>query len=161
MPTTLHQRHRRPSGQDVTWRWKEEGDEAQYVLHRIRQEDDSSRVALLLSLSGRVNPEELPSEIGSCSLYELSLQDQEPSYYFLDREESLYAFTEAYLSALGKLQEEHTGMAELCVVPAVPAPVAIAMGRDLLPARHPKLVIYDLVKCGDASKYIRTIEVTP
>lgn len=160
-PNTLYQRHRNPNRQAQTWRWKVSGRIARYRMRCLRRGSDPNRVALLLSLSDRINRKILPEEVDeSFSIYELTLDGQRPSYFYLEREKSVDSFTQAYLAALDDgILDDHPDLNELFVFPAVPAPIAIAMGRDLLPARHPTLVVYDLVKDNGVSKYIRTIEV--
>jgi hypothetical protein len=38
---------------------------------------------------------------------------------------------------------DHPDVRELHIIPAVPAPVAVACGHDLLPKVHPTLIVYD------------------
>ena len=47
-------------------------------------------------------------------------------------------------------------MREIHLIPAVPAPAAVAVGLDRMPKAHPRLVVYD--KRGDAG-FERTIVV--
>lgn len=158
VPNTLHQRHRDAKNQNVSWRWKDRGPVAQYEFRRLREGKDPAKVVLLVSLSDRLRPAELPAEVATThSLYELTLKGARPSFFFLAREQSVHTFTASYLGALAELLDAHPGLAEVSVFPAVPAPIAIAMGRDMMPARHPTLVLYDLV----GGQYIRTIEVKP
>jgi SMODS-associated and fused to various effectors sensor domain len=42
--------------------------------------------------------------------------------------------------------EEHPDVKNVHVFPAVPAPIAIACGHDLLPKVHPALSVYDYDK---------------
>lgn len=160
VPDTLHQRHRGETGEATNWRWKSSGRIAKFSLQVKRQGTDATQVALLLSLSGIVALDELPEEVNEAyTVYELTLDGQRPDLGFLGREKSLHAFRQFYLNALGTLLEQHPGLKALSVFPAVPAPVAIAMGRDRLRARHPSLLLYDLVKSDGESRYIRTFEV--
>lgn len=93
-----------------------------------------SRVALILSLSGTVDPTTLPTGIdGSFTIYEITLQGQEPGTDFLNRREDLREFRRVYRQALATIVRQHPHCQDLALFPAVPAPVAIACGYDLLP----------------------------
>ena len=50
----------------------------------------------------------------------------------------------------------HPGVEEIHLIPAVPAPAAVAIGLDRMPKAHPRLVVYD--KRGNAG-FERTIVV--
>jgi hypothetical protein len=61
-----------------------------------------------------------------------------------------------YRAVLARLRRDHPGLHELHVLPAVPAPVAIACGFDLLPKVDPTLVIYDnLMKNGGFTERLK------
>jgi hypothetical protein len=47
---------------------------------------------------------------------------------------------------LGLISKEYPGIEEIHLFPAVPAPVAVSCGRELLPKVHPSLLMYDYNK---------------
>jgi SMODS-associated and fused to various effectors sensor domain len=101
-------------------------------------------VALVLSLSGTIDDRLLPSEIDAdYSVYEITLQDRTPDPGFLNRREDLDNFRLTYRRFLAELMRDHPGIKELHVFPAVPAPVAVTCGHDLLPKVQPTLAVYD------------------
>ena len=57
-------------------------------------------------------------------------------------------FRTTYQEALGAIVLEHGSGGSLHLFPAVPAPVAVLCGRELLPKAHPELRVYDF----DAAK---------
>jgi hypothetical protein len=79
------------------------------------------------------------------SLYEITLAGQVPNSGFLRPRADLGALREMYRAFLADLRRDHPGLKELRVFPAVPAPVAVACGFDLLPKVDPVLVVYDNV----------------
>ncbi len=100
----------------------------------------------MLSLSGIVDPGSLPEAIDArFSLYEITLEGQVPNTGFLRQRADLDAFRATYREFLARLRRDHPGLRELHVFPAVPAPVAVACGFDLLPKVDPALVVYDNV----------------
>jgi hypothetical protein len=140
----FYQRHR--SG-DQPWKWKTDGEPVRYKLRKVRSGTDLAAVALLISLSGTVNENSLPANIDSrFSVYEITLADQTPNVDFLRQRRDLEEFRIEYRNFLSSLMKDHPDVKELHVFPAVPAPVAVACGHDLLPKVHPALLVYDYDK---------------
>ncbi len=127
------------------WTWHDSGTHAEYATAKRRVGSDANKVALVLSLSGPIDVSSLPAAIDSSfAVYELALESESPHPGFLRQREDLERFRTLYRSFLADLRGK--GIKELHVFPAVPAPVAIVCGFDLLPKVDPSLVIYDNVK---------------
>lgn len=140
----FYQRHR--TG-DQPWKWKADGDPARYELQKLRSGTDHTQVALILSLSGTVNEKSLPADVdGRFSIYEIVLAGQTPNVDFLRQRRDLEEFRMTYRHFLSSLMKDHPNIKEMKVFPAVPAPVAIVCGHDLLPKVHPALSVYDYDK---------------
>jgi hypothetical protein len=143
VPVDFYQRHR----DTKDWIWKTEGQPAEYEFHLIRKGTDSKSVALLLSLSGKVHPEYLPEEINEkFYLYEITLKGQSPNTDFLKQRQDIQNFESLYRATLAQIMTEHGKLDALHLFPAVPAPVAIVSGYDLLPKVYPTILIYDYDK---------------
>lgn len=156
VPLTLYQRHR----DTEAWKWKSKGEIAAYTFQALRHGTDATAAALLLSLSGRVRQEDLPKEIdGRFSVYEIALANMRPTPRFLEREESLQAFRSKYLDAVRCIVADHPGLSVLHMFPAVPAPVAVTVGRDLMKKRDPVVLIYDYD--NRAGGFVPALEVNP
>ena len=154
VPTTLYQRHR----DTEDWRWKDDGEVVEYETKVVRRGSDPGCVALALSLSGRVPEIELPDDIDArFTVYEITLVGTEPNPRFLDIEQSLHRFRDEFLRAMRNIVSAHDRLERIHLFPAVPAPIAVAVGRDLMPKRDPALVLYDYVK--SAGGFVRTMEV--
>lgn len=154
VPLSLYQRHR----DTEDWRWKEEGAVVDYDLRALRNGSEPAAVALLLSLSGRIREDDLPKEIDTrFSVYEITLAGRKPTPRFLNREESLRAFCGVYLGALRSVVASHPGLERMHLFPAVPAPVAVAVGRDVMPKRDPAVLVYDFDK--RAGGFVPALEV--
>ena len=136
----LYQRHR----DNQSWTWKADGDPVEYDVERLQVGTDPTAVALVLSLSGAISRGSLPAAIdGAYSIYEMTLKGREPDREFLRRRDDLTRFQRAYQLALGAILKDHESLRQIHLFPAVPAPVAIACGRELLPKVHPALLVYD------------------
>ncbi len=138
----LFQRHR----DTQSWKWEQEGGPADYEFAQLRI-GTGNRIGLLLSLSGKVGQASLPNGIrASAPLYEIELKGQQPNREFLRLREDLAHFRRTYQAALSTIMRNHEGIEELHLFPAIPAPVGVACGQELLPKVHPNVVIYDNVK---------------
>ena len=137
----LFQRHR---DQDSPWKWPNDSNPVTYRTTTKQKGTSPGRVALLLSLSGGMDAAALPNEIDdSYTIYEIGLENTEPSPDFLRSAGDLSAFRREYRQFLGMLLQCHQPLDDLHVFPAIPAPIAVACGHDLLPKVHPTLVVYD------------------
>jgi hypothetical protein len=96
----------------------------------------------VLSLSGSVDTSHLPP-LKNISVYELKLTSEAPNVHFLRQRRDLEAFRQTYRNLLARILRELPSVRELHIFPAVPAPVGVALGHDLLPKVHPALLVYD------------------
>lgn len=143
------------------WTWKEAGPPAEFALRLLRSGTDPSQVALLLSLSGTVRQEALPSAIdGRFFVYELALVSQQPSLMFLNTRADLIAFRRAYLGVFSTFEKNHPPLGTVHFFPAIPLPVAVMCGHDLLNKAHPSLLVYDLDKAHGGYTPRLTINAT-
>ena len=152
-PTSLFQRHR----DTEDWRWKGEGRTVEFTCRTLVEGTEPHRVALVCSLSGTVPPVDYAGVVDdSFTVYEITPDGSAPSFDCLRLRDSLEAFRACYRGTLQRVTGGHPGVEEVHLIPAVPAPAAVAMGLDRMPKAHPRLVVYD--KRGDAG-FERTIVV--
>ncbi len=143
IPVDLYQRNR----DKEDWAWKTGGTPVTYTVRKLRSGTDKLKIALVVSLSGTVPIEALPADFDSrFSVYELTLTGITPNPGFLRLRNDLTAFQRTYQEVLATIIKDHGLVDEIHVFPAVPAPVAIVLGREPLPKVHPALVIYDYNK---------------
>lgn len=139
----LYQRHR----DTEDWTWKTGGEPVEYALNRRRNGTDNSKVALVLSLSGKIPIDSLPAEIDArFTVYELTLAPGEPTPTFLQTRMDLVNFKQAYQTTLRTIAAAHEEVQAINVFPAVPAPIAVLCGRERLPKVDPKFLVYDYDK---------------
>jgi hypothetical protein len=140
VPVDVFQRHR----DTEDWVWKDSGTPAEYRFDKIREGTGQGRIALILSLSGKIKPEALPSDIDETfAIYELTLANMDPNPTYLRQRDDLTRFKDAYQAALRTIARECGQCDAIHLFPAVPAPVAVFCGREILPKVDPKLVVYD------------------
>lgn len=140
------------------WSWKTSGEPVAYTLRMVRSGTAPDRVALLLSLSGQIHPEKLPSEIDETfSIYDLTLLGKTPDPTFLNTMNDLMGFRRAYLACIAVITKDHPGIPTIHFFPACPAPVAVLCGHDLLNKVHPALRVFDFDKTNGGFSYQLTV----
>lgn len=150
----LFQRHRDADN----WKWKETGAAAEFELRQVRPGDRLDRVAMCLSLSGRIDIGALPPLIDSeFAVYEIVLANRPQNPMFLERRADLQNFRRTYVAALRQIVGTHPELTKLHLFPAVPAPVAIVCGHALLPKVDPTLLVYDADKTKGGFKLALTV----
>jgi len=143
IPVDFYQRHR----DSKNWIWKRQGAPAEYDFQLIRSGIDTKSVALLISLSGKVHLEHLPEMVDEkFYLYEISLKDRQPNPDFLKQREDLQRFETIYRLSLAQIMSTHGKLDSLHIFPAVPAPIAVVCGYELLPKVYPTIVVHDYDK---------------
>lgn len=139
----FYQRHR----DTEDWIWKTTGPAAQYTVIRHTGADRKGPVALVLSLSGKIDITTLPDEFTKQgSVYEILLTSQTPTPTFLRQRRDLEAFRIVYQEVLAMITRDNGVTDTLALFPAIPAPVAILCGRERLTKIHPALHVYDYDK---------------
>lgn len=141
----VYHRHRTPT----TWNWQPlEGEGFDYLITAPEAANDACTVAINLSLSGTILPHEITRAMGhAVPTYGITVA--EPSVHFLRAKEQLELFTKAWRRLLSRIREHHGEECEIHLFPAVPASVAIEVGRALLPKIDPKLHVYNLDRASN------------
>ncbi len=152
VPTDVFQRHR----EDERWTWRQDGPPINYMVQRVR-DGRPDKVTLILSLSGSIPVASLPADSADATIYEIALDGMVPAPTFLRRRQDLEAFRPVYQEALAVILKEHGLLASIDLFPAVPAPIAVLCGRELLPKVHPKLRVFDYDRAQGG--FVFTLEV--
>jgi hypothetical protein len=140
------------------WTWKTDGAPVTYEFERLRKGASGSPVALLLSLSERIDPKDLAAGLKeTAALYELRLVGRAASRAFLRTRADLDNFRIAYIAALSRIAADHGIGEPIHLIPAIPAPVAVICGRARHPKAHGPLLVYDLDR--DKGGYIFRKEI--
>lgn len=110
-------------------------------------------MALILSLSGTIPTKALSKEARTNStIYAITLRGQVPRPTFLRTRRDLDNFRIAYQDAIGHIVQHHGLLRAIDLCPAVPAPVAVLCGRELLLKVHPGVNVYDYDKATGGLK---------
>ncbi|WP_343604786.1 SAVED domain-containing protein [Fluviicola sp.] len=152
IPSSLYQKHR---GEEETWMWSVKEKAETFEIIKLK-ECSSENVALILSLSGSINFEDLPSNISTNSnIYEIRPVETTPNRDILRNKKSYENFNKTYHEFLSQIEVSHKTCNEIYLFPAVPVTAAIACGRGLMRDAQPAITVYD--RTGDSYKKTLTI----
>jgi hypothetical protein len=140
VPTTLYQKHR-DDGEG--WTWPADGSpiEFEIVEHGVNTGDG---VAVAVSMSGG-ELDKVRRATSAQRILEIKPKGVEPSRTLLRSPATLANFRAKYHEALSKIETGFPGLASVDYFLAVPAPVALICGRDVLRDVVPRVVVHDLV----------------
>lgn len=147
VPADLYQAHR-DTAPNQRWSWPVAAQETEtpYLVKRHRVHEESENVALVLSLSGKIpraRYERIAAENSSIaenvSIYEITVAA--PSLFLLKSRKQLEGFRRKYRDLLNEIQATHGDLCKVFILPAVPAPIAVACGRVILPTSDPEMFV--------------------
>jgi hypothetical protein len=133
----LYQRHRNPE----SWNWHDGPGNTHFGHKKVK--DGSGGVCLVVNVSGTIAPNAIEAVVSHMTLYQLGVTGQPPTPLVLNTRDDLDRFVVAYVQTLEAIRTAHPGLSQLHVFPAVPSPVAVTLGRHILPKVGPQLIIYD------------------
>lgn len=150
VPATVRQRHREPA----TWAWQADQPPITFTI----SEPTSGRghpVALKLGISATVTDERLTKILGEDAAI-WSVTVDEPHNDILRRPEDQAAFRTLIRSLFDRIKAEHGEEAILHVFPAMPASLAVELGRVWMPKADLPMIIYDNRR---AAGFVQTITI--
>jgi len=151
IPFDIYQFHRDTN----SWNWKDESSWSGFKVGKTYIDKKSKNTALLLSLSGKIHPTEIPKQLNIGSMYEIYIDNPTPQ--FLTQNFILNEFKKVYRKSLNEIRETNGDDAKILVLPAIPAPVAVLCGTELLPKIDPEILIYDNNKLKKGFNYCFTL----
>lgn len=149
VPVDLYQRHMDTN----SWCWKDAGEPTLFRTISAPSSETAKDVVVLLSVSGRIDRKALPRGLSALPVYELETANAVPSRSRINTRADLGRFSVAYQDLLGTIRNRHPGVTSIHLFPAVPAPVAIACGREVLRKIDPAIHVYDFDKTESAYRY--------
>lgn len=151
IPASFFQRHR----DTQKWSWKETAETpAEYRVEKVQEGVQSNSAIVVFSLSGTVAIERIPADLRrGQDIYLLTLKGQSPNTGFLNTADDLERFRAAYQQLLADIRAAKPQLEELHCFPAIPIPVALCCGRELLEKAHPTLLVYDYNKKNGEFKF--------
>lgn len=140
VPTVLYQKHR-DGGEG--WSWPVGGDVVEFEV-KEHGPLDAKQPALLACVSGG-DVDKVRRATRADRIIEIRPKGVEPSRTLLRSAATLANFRVAYHSALSKIESSFPHIKTIDYFLAVPAPIALLCGRDVLRDVVPRVVVHDLV----------------
>lgn len=154
IPTSIYQKHR---GGEETWMWSSEPKVETFAIVK-KTAIASKNVALVLSLSGTIDFDELPIEIlGSNDVFEIKPVRTTPNRDIFSNKASYENFNKTYHDFLSQLEITHKSCTQIHLIPAIPITAAISCGRAIMRDAHPAVTVYD--RSGTTYKPALTINL--
>lgn len=140
-PASIYHARRDTAPKDMFLWQTDSGWHVNYKIGVI-QKGGSKRVLLLLSLSDYLDRDKYVGLLGKDdSVYQLTIDNPSPLY--LKRKIEIDLFKISFRELLNKIQKECGKDCEIDLLPAVPASIAIEVGRSILPTKDPKINVYE------------------
>ncbi len=141
-----YQKHRSQDG----WSWpvvEDLGEWFQTAYDAASSDSSEAEVAILLSVSAKVDRSEVFKLLGdNVAVYELTAIT--PGADFLRSRARLQSFGEAFRALLNEIRDSHGCERAVHLFAAVPAPVALEVGRSIQ-RFHPPVCLYEYVRPGE------------
>lgn len=137
----LHQlQNTNPQG----WSWHE-SEPFSFISNKIQEGSKKSSIVLILSLSGKIDKSLLPENMGdSYTIYEITPKESEPNRDLFRSRKTLDNFRNLYQTLLREIEKKYPN-STIHIFPAIPAPVAITCGQEILRNITPNFIIYDWI----------------
>ncbi|MGD1818528.1 MAG: SAVED domain-containing protein [Pleomorphochaeta sp.] len=151
VPSEIYQLQRSPQ----TWHWKKSTKKTKY---KILQNDsfDEKNVALVISLSQRINHNNIKKLFDyDIPIWEIYIDN--PNCEYLENKNQVYDFKNTYREIMNQIQYQNGENTKIHVFCAVPASIAVEMGKSRFPKTDPPLVLYDYNKKNNG--FFKTIEI--
>ena len=153
-PADIYQYHRSSDN----WVWSGKMPRSfRYVIKKPSAPRKGVPVVLNLSLSGTIHEQEISKAIpGEIDTYSLTIPN--PHRDFLKSKSQLKLFKHEICALLQEIRQSYGPSVQINIFPAVPASIAVEIGRCLLPKTDPKIHVYDHNKKTKGFKKTITIK---
>ena len=153
IPTDIYQKQR---GETESWFWNEEAEPVEFETTQLQHSSAKENVALVLSISGTIPLERLPTLIDeSFNIFSLHPVGVEANRDIFESYTSFANFVKCYHQFLSSLELTNKAARQIHLFAAIPVSAAIACGRGVMRDAQPAIVVYDL--CAGEYKSTLTI----
>jgi hypothetical protein len=146
----VYTRSREPQG----WQWRKRPPGFRYIVQDPKQQNGSP--ALILSLSANVSDDRIKEALGRrITFWRVTIP--RPNNDFLKSKSQLREFRDLVRDLMVKIKNMHGQKAVLNIFPAVPAAIAVEIGRIRQPKADLRWQIWDQIE--ENQPFIRAIEI--
>ena len=156
LATTVFDRHRDDTGSD-SWAWRSTDHEpSSFEIVDDREDPEAAEVLAVVTISGSAKRGILPESLSALPTIRLEPADGDPRPGLVESAADLGSAKKAWTDLLARVETRYPSVQRLHVIAAVPASVAIHMGRERMRDAHPELVVYELLD----GNYVATPPIT-
>lgn len=138
---TLLFRRARSDGPEV-WTWNENATEpTMFKISSTEADPDAPDVVVFVDVTAEIASARAPSELAAAPSVRVSI-DGCPSVDAVATRSDLASFAKTWRGVLSLVEQKWPSAKRLHILAAVPAPVAIEIGRSRMRAVHPDFVLY-------------------
>lgn len=146
IPLDLYGKHR--DGEEG-WHWDPEEPAVTFEHVQVQTGTDSTKVAVVLNLSGTIQLAELPTHINrEFFIFEMRPVGALSNRGILRARASLTNFANRYHLLLSELERDFKIAREIHLFAAIPVTAAVVCGRGLMRDAHPAVIVYDRTGSG-------------
>jgi len=155
VPTTVYPRSRSAA---ESWGWPATGSARHFEWRMVSAPVESpEQVTIVFSISGSVEAERIPvAATIDARVYEIRPVGITPNFDLVDTPETVEAFANCWRALIAEI-ETLPSTVVVNLVPAVPATIAVAIGRSINTSVHPAMHVYD--RTGHEGGYVFTMEL--
>ena len=136
----VFQRNRGGTG----WSWNDKAEPNQFIFDDTGSSTgDAEDAVLMLSISGEINEESIPTKLNDPSIPKLRLRAARQDPSSISRKEDWPAFKEQATIASFRIHESYPNVKRVHVFPAMPTSANIAFGMAWNTRLIPELVVYE------------------
>lgn len=142
LPCTLYQCHRETG---ASWKWNSEETFRESLQLKKPKTRFGNEVILKIEISGLISNDSVFCHFSKkIPMYEISAKNH--GLTWLRNPNQIVEFRNSILEVVGHIRDTFGVNAKISLFPAIPAPIAIELGRCLLTKADPKLEIFDFNK---------------
>ncbi len=152
-PSEVYQKQRTSDG----WNWPtgKPDPKFKYTVRKPSKIGAGKEVAIIVSLSGTINIEEVKAVQSWRGIYEIGIDS--PSPYFIDHITKLEQFRKTYRGLLSDIVTKHGQDVTVSLFLATPNSIAVACGQEILPKPDPAIWTYEYVSAE--KKFIKALKI--
>lgn len=140
-------------GKDAAWGWDPKTPVTEFSI--VDDDQGTDDVVLVCNVTAPVSVDRLPEELRIASRLELRPADGDFSPTRVTNEETLTNFAHAWRDLLARAERLNPKAIRWHVLAAVPAPVAVEIGRSFMRRAQPPVAVYQ----RDGESYTAVVEV--
>jgi len=156
LPVDIYHANRSIENPNKTWVWDKADETISEYQIKCESKNGNEDVAIVLALSDNIEQDKYKNAIDdNFTIYKLFIEN--PSPLFLKNKQQIENFSYEFRKLLNNIQKEHGKNTKIHLFPAIPASIAIQIGRLLIPTKDPEICVYEFFSDEGMRKVIKLL----